>query len=96
MDPRKPVVRHARVQMVDVLEADVRRSPMKPSRQVVEGAALDGRLGVLPLVVAPEVGPGNLMLDVEEPDREQRGQVDHRDVDEQERLPAEDGDQRAP
>src|SRR5579872_4934647 len=62
------VVRDLDGEMVDVMEPDPAGEPVQKIRQVVQGAALEGRGLEIPLAAALPVGVGELMLDVEEPD----------------------------
>ena len=62
------VVRDARVQVVDVVQADVPGEELQRLRQVQVGAALERRLGVAPVLGTLPVDVLELVLHVEQPD----------------------------
>ena len=75
-----------------MVQPDVAGQPLQQPRQLQVGAALHGRLQVLPAGVGLPVGVLELVLHVEEEDADHRGEVLDGQVDEQEGLPAKDGE----
>ena len=61
------VVRNSSAEMMNVMEPDIAREPLKNPRELVEGAALESRFGVIQIVASFPINPFKLMLDVEEP-----------------------------
>src|ERR1700685_1285075 len=57
------IVRDLDGEMMDVMEPDAAGEPVQKVRQVVEGAALEGRGLEIPLAAPLPVGVGELMLD---------------------------------
>ena len=83
----EPVARDARREMVDVMDADVGGEPAQHRRQVEMRAALH-RTGLeAPARVPLPVGVLVLVLDVEQPDADRRGQPGDRRLHQQEVAP---------
>ena len=61
------IIGYARTQMMNVMESDVAREPLKNFRQPVERAALKRRRSVIPISAPFPVHTFKLMLHVEQP-----------------------------
>ena len=66
------------------MEADIAGEPLDDLGQPEERAAMQGSFGVLPIADLGEVGFLKLMLDVEEPDAQRRGDDSDGRLDQQE------------
>ena len=75
---------------MDVVEADIAGQPMHEPRQVVEGAALEGRRLEIPLRVLAPIGVLELMLHIEQPDADRAGQEGDRQIADHQRPPADE------
>ena len=76
------IVRNARAEMVNVMEADVTGKPLEDFREFVERTALQCGCGVVPLVATLPIGVFKLMLHVKEPDTCGTGDGHHGELNE--------------
>ena len=88
------VVRNARAQVVDVVEADVAREPLQHLRQLVERTALERGRDVVPVARPFPVHAIELVLHVEEPDAGGAGHRHDHQLNEEVRLDPEDRAER--
>jgi hypothetical protein len=91
---RQPIIGNAAAQVMDVMNADIRGEPAQDRGQVVVRAAVQGVGVQVPVRV---LFPGRLLelvLHVEQPHAERRGEQDDGKLDEQECPDADEPDQR--
>lgn len=77
------VVRYARAEVMDVVEADVAGEPLQNFRQFVERASFEGGFREIPVLGAFPVDVFELMLDVEKPDACAAGNGENDQLDDQ-------------
>ncbi len=61
------IKRHARIEVVNVVVADVSREPMQHARQVTEGGAVEPCTIEIPFALVRPIRILELVMDVEEP-----------------------------
>src|ERR1700730_85666 len=91
---RQAIARNSTAQVMDVVNADIRREPAQNTRQVIVRTAMDRSFVKTPGFI---VGPGSileLVLDIEQPDTDRRGQNQDRELHKQERPKADQPDHR--
>jgi len=74
------IVGDAGPDMMDVMKADVARSPLEQLRQLIIGSSLHGNPPRIPVVVPCPIYPFELVLVVEQPYAESCGQYQHRQL----------------
>ena len=72
------VVRNLRVEVVDVMETNVAREPLKDFGEVVEAASFHGGSGVIPFLAGGPIRIFELMLYVKQPETKARRNGHHR------------------
>ena len=82
------VVGDARIQVVDVVEADVAAEPLQNRRKLVIRAALQPGFEEVPVFVPLPEGAREVVLHIEQPDADRRGNRQDRDLYQQHSLPA--------
>src|SRR5947209_2490823 len=81
---RQAIAGNSTGQMMDVVDADVRREPSQDSRQLVMGAAVQRSVVKIPGLLMRPVCVLELVLDVKQPDTDRGRQNDDRQMYEQE------------
>ena len=87
---RQVVVRHQRVEVVDMVVADIARQPMENARQFIITAPFDGRRDIVPFFDPFLIGLFVLVLDIKEPDGDGAESDQDRHMYQQRHLPADD------
>ena len=62
------VVRYPWTKMMNMVKTDIARKPLQNARQLVIGAAINGRSHILPFVIMLVIRIFELMLNIEQPD----------------------------
>src|SRR5579863_9658424 len=75
------VVRNARTQVMNMMEADIAGEPLQEFGQFVKRAALERRRGVIPILGARPVSALELVLHIEEPKADGSGKSRHGELD---------------
>ena len=88
------VVRDARTEVMDVVEADISGEPLEDFGKLVKGASFESSAREVPVVFAFPINAFELVLDVEEPDTGDRRDANGRELNEEVGEPSEDQDER--